>query len=115
VQRLPRAEPISRAYQAVICWGGLRGTSALALVLSLPPFEQYEVFVALVIGEELFVLIVKGLSTEPLVRWLSLDCPLLADRLAVVCYFGKPTVSLTSRRSENSPLSLSTPSLVQSR
>src|SRR5712691_11298363 len=82
VQHLPRAEPMNKAYQAVIFWGGLRGAIALAMVLSLPPFEQREVFVALVMGAVLFTLLVKGLSIEPLVRWLGLDDPLLADRLA---------------------------------
>ena len=75
VQRLPRAEPMNRAYKAVIFWGGLRGAIALAIVLSLPPFAHREVFVALVMGAVLFTLLVQGLSIEPLVRWLGLDCP----------------------------------------
>ena len=82
VERLPRAEPINRAYQAVIFWGGLRGAIALAVVLSLPEFEYRETFVALVMGAVLFTLVVQGLSIEPLVRRLGLDRPLLADRLA---------------------------------
>src|SRR5262245_30121401 len=82
VTRLPRAEPINSAYQAVMFWGGLRGAIALAIVLSLPPFAYREVFVALVMGAVLFTLLVQGLSIEPLVRWLGLDRPLLADRLA---------------------------------
>ena len=43
VERLPRAEPMTRAYRAVIFWGGLRGAIALAIVLSLPPFQYREV------------------------------------------------------------------------
>jgi monovalent cation:H+ antiporter, CPA1 family len=82
VERLPRAEPINRAYQAVIFWGGLRGAIALAVVLSLPPFPYRETFVALVMGAVLFTLVVQGLSIEPLVRRFGLDRPLLADRLA---------------------------------
>jgi CPA1 family monovalent cation:H+ antiporter len=82
VQRLPRAQPISNAYKAVIFWGGLRGAIALALVLSLPPFAQREVFVALVMGAVLATLLLKGLSIEWLVHWLGLDAPSLADRLA---------------------------------
>jgi monovalent cation:H+ antiporter, CPA1 family len=82
VERLPRTEPINRAYQAVIFWGGLRGAIALAVVLSLPAFEYRDTFVALVIGAVLFTLVVQGLSIEPLVRWLGLDRPRLADRLA---------------------------------
>jgi CPA1 family monovalent cation:H+ antiporter len=82
MQRLSRAEPINSAYQAVIFWGGLRGAIALAIALSLPSFEHGEMFVALVMGAVLFTLLVEGLSIEPLVRWLGLDRPLLADRLA---------------------------------
>jgi len=82
VQRLPRAQPINNAYKAVIFWGGLRGAIALAMVLSLPPFAQREVFVALVMGAVLSTLLLKGLSIEWLVRWLGLDAPLVADRLA---------------------------------
>jgi len=82
VKRLPRAEPMNRAYQAVMFWGGLRGAIALAIALSLPPFAYREVFVALVMGAVLFTLLVQGLSIEPLVRQLGLDRPLLADHLA---------------------------------
>jgi CPA1 family monovalent cation:H+ antiporter len=82
VERLPRAEPIDRAYQAVIFWGGLRGAVALGMALSLPEFEYRETLVALVMGAVLFTLVVKGMSIEPLVRWLGLDRPRLADRLA---------------------------------
>ena len=73
---------MNRAYQAVMFWGGLRGAIALAIALSLPPFDYREVFVALVMGAVLFTLLVQGLSIEPLVRQLGLDRPLLADRLA---------------------------------
>jgi CPA1 family monovalent cation:H+ antiporter len=82
VQRVSAAEPINRAYQAVIFWGGLRGAIALAIAMSLPPFEHREVFIALAMGAVLFTLLVHGLSIEPLVRLLGLDSPLVADRLA---------------------------------
>ena len=82
VTRVPRAEPMTSAYQAVMFWGGLRGSIALAITLSLPPFAYRDVFVALVMGAVLFTLLVQGLSIEPLVRWLGLDRPLVADRLA---------------------------------
>src|SRR5262249_11574382 len=48
VQRLPGSRPINRAYRTVIYWGGLRGAVALAIVLSLPHFEQRESFIAVV-------------------------------------------------------------------
>src|SRR5581483_3624911 len=81
VKRLPKAEHLSRAYQAVIFWGGLRGAIALAIVLSLPAFQYRETFVALVTGAVLFTLIVQGLTIEPLVRVLGLDRLPLADKL----------------------------------
>jgi CPA1 family monovalent cation:H+ antiporter len=82
VGRLPGAEPIGAAYRAVMFWGGLRGAVALAIVLSLPPFPERETFVALVMGAVLFTLLVQGLTIEPLVRWLGLDKPPLADRFS---------------------------------
>jgi CPA1 family monovalent cation:H+ antiporter len=82
VERLPGSKQVSKAYQAVIYWGGLRGAVALAIVLSLPRFEQRERFIAVVMGAVLFTLVVNGLTIEPLVRYLGLDRPLLADRLA---------------------------------
>lgn len=82
VGRLPRAEPIGGAYRAVMFWGGLRGAVALAIVLSLPPFPERETLVALVMGAVLFTLLVQALTIEPLVRWLGLDKPPLADRFS---------------------------------
>lgn len=82
VRRVPGAEPIGAAYRVVMFWGGLRGAVALAIVLSLPPFPERETLVALVMGAVLFTLLVQGLTIEPLVRWLGLDKPPLADRFA---------------------------------
>ena len=82
--RLPGAEPVSLRYQSVMFWGGLRGAIALAIVLSLPQFEQGEAFVTVVMGAVLFTLLVPGLTIEPLVRFLGLDRPPLADRFARV-------------------------------
>ena len=73
--RLPGAEPVSLRYQSVMFWGGLRGAIALAIVLSLPQFEQGEAFVTVVMGAVLFTLLVPGLTIEPLVRFLGLDRP----------------------------------------
>src|SRR5262249_41550496 len=82
VERLPGGERTSLGYRAVIFWGGLRGAIALAIVLSLPPFPYHEVFVTLTMGAVLFTLVGQGLTIAPLVRWLGLDRPSLADRLA---------------------------------
>lgn len=80
--RLPDAEPVSRAYQAVMYWGGLRGAIALAIVLSLPDFEQRDTLIAIVMGAVLFTLLVQGLSIETLVKKLGLDLPEFEDMLA---------------------------------
>jgi monovalent cation:H+ antiporter, CPA1 family len=82
VGRLPGSELIDRRYQAVMFWGGLRGAIALALALSLGDFRHADTFVVLVTGAVLFTLIVPGLSIEPLIRYLGLHAPPLADRMA---------------------------------
>jgi Na+:H+ antiporter len=82
VGRLPGASAINMPYRFVMFWGGLRGAIALAIVLSLPQFEQKELFVALVMGAVLFTLLVQGLSIERLMRKLGLDIPPLADRMS---------------------------------
>lgn len=78
------SEPVSRGYQTVMVWGGLRGAIALALVMSLGDAPWADAFVTLVTGAVLFTLVVQGLTMEPLVRRLGLDQPPLADRFARV-------------------------------
>ena len=82
VGRLPGSEAISRKFQMVMYWGGLRGAIALAIVLSLGDFRYAETFIVLVTGAVLFTLIVQGLSIERLIRTLGLHVPPLADRIA---------------------------------
>jgi len=82
VNRLPHSQVTSRAYQTVMVWGGLRGAIALAIVLSLPNFAYYDIFVAVVMGVVLFTLLVQGLSMEWLVQKLGLDEAPLADQVA---------------------------------
>jgi CPA1 family monovalent cation:H+ antiporter len=77
----PHVDPVSRPYQTVMWWGGLRGAIALAIVLSLEDFYYAETFVALVMGAVLFTLLVQGLTIEKLVRWLGLDQLPPADRI----------------------------------
>jgi CPA1 family monovalent cation:H+ antiporter len=82
LEKMPNSNPISKGYQTVMYWGGLRGAIALAIVLSLPPFAYSELFTILVAGAVLFTLIVQGLTIGGLVRSLGLDVPPLSDRLA---------------------------------
>ncbi len=77
-------EPVNLRYRTIMFWGGLRGAIALAIVLSLPLFEQAETFVALVMGAVLFTLLVQGVSIKALMKRLGLaDAPLI-DRLAKI-------------------------------
>lgn len=82
IGRLPKIETVSRSYQAVMYWGGLRGAIALAIVLSLPESPYRDSLIAVVTGAVLFTLLVQGLTIEPLVKYLKLDEPDLADQIA---------------------------------
>ena len=84
LSRIPGSEPVSKGYQTVMYWGGLRGAIALAIVLSLPAFEEREMFIVLVMGAVIFTLLAQGLSMDMLVKKLGLDRPPLADRLALL-------------------------------
>ena len=81
--KLKWSDPVSGAYQAIMYWGGLRGAIALAIVLSLPHFDNSEVFIAVVMGAVLFTLLIQGLSMNRLVSYLGLGKPPLADRFAM--------------------------------
>ena len=81
LNRLPSSDPVSRSYQHVIFWGGLRGAIALAIVLSLPKFEYSDTFIALVMGVVMFTLLVQGLSIKSLMQWLGLSQSSVTDRL----------------------------------
>jgi CPA1 family monovalent cation:H+ antiporter len=71
-------QAISRPFQLVITWGGLRGAVTLALALavtehrSLPPQIKHMVAV-LATGFVLFTLLVNGTTLRPLIRLLGLD------------------------------------------
>ena len=80
--KLPGSEPIGMPFRAVMYWGGLRGAIALAIVLSLPPFEYKDTLISIVMGAVLFTLVVQGLSIEKLVKMLGLDALSLSDSLA---------------------------------
>ncbi|WP_040769944.1 cation:proton antiporter [Novipirellula maiorica] len=77
------SQTVSKAYQVVMDWGGLRGAIALAIVLYLPDnFPYKSQFTAVVMGAVLFTLIVQATAIGPLVRKLGLDQLSAADKLA---------------------------------
>ncbi len=80
--KLPGSEAIGLPFQAVMYWGGLRGAIALAIVLSLPPFEYKDTLISIVMGAVLFTLVVQGLTIEKLVKALGLDALSISDSLA---------------------------------
>lgn len=65
--------PVSRSYQHVLFWGGLRGALALALVLGLPPDMPHRpILITVVFGVVAFSIIVQGLTMKPLLKRLGL-------------------------------------------
>lgn len=71
--------PLPYRWQAVLVWGGLRGSLALALALSIPvlisdtqPFPDRDLILMMTFGVILFSLIVQGLTVEPLLKRLGL-------------------------------------------
>jgi CPA1 family monovalent cation:H+ antiporter len=80
--KLPGSEAIGMPFQSVMYWGGLRGAIALAIVLSLPPFDYKETLISIVMGAVLFTLVVQGLSIEKLVKFFGLDALSISDNLA---------------------------------
>ena len=80
--KLPGSEAIGMPFRMVMYWGGLRGAIALAIVLSLPPFDYKDTLISLVMGAVLFTLVVQGLSIERLVKFFGLDELSKSDTLA---------------------------------
>ena len=73
---LPGQRMISRAYQVVMWWGGLRGAVAIALAISLPgtfPFRWQ--IIDFTFGVTLFTLLVNATTMRPLMVRLGLDRP----------------------------------------
>lgn len=68
------AERIPGRWQHVIVWGGLRGSLALALVLSLSrDFPYREQILDLTFGVVVFAILVQGLTIKPLLHWLGIE------------------------------------------
>lgn len=78
---------ISTREQTLLWWGGLRGSVAIALALSVPTVlpEQQEI-IAVVFGVVLFTLLVQGLTIKPLLEALGLlgDQPLRQQYAEVI-------------------------------
>jgi CPA1 family monovalent cation:H+ antiporter len=67
-------EPISRAYQAVMMWGGLRGAVTLALALSLPvTLDYWWTIQSIAFGVVIFTLFAQATSTGGLLRHYGLN------------------------------------------
>ncbi|MEA5620123.1 sodium:proton antiporter [Cronbergia sp. UHCC 0137] len=64
---------ISLPEQTILWWGGLRGSVAIALALSVPDIlPEREEIIAIVFGVVLFTLLVQGLTIKPLLEKLNL-------------------------------------------
>jgi monovalent cation:H+ antiporter, CPA1 family len=80
--RLAKSE-IPLQEQTILWWGGLRGSVAIALALSLPvSLSERESIIATVFGVVLFTLLVQGLTVKPLLEKLNL----LGDRAPIQQY-----------------------------
>jgi CPA1 family monovalent cation:H+ antiporter len=80
------ASSIPLPEQTVLWWGGLRGSVAIALALSVPAIlPEREKIVATVFGAVLFTLLVQGFTIEPLLKKLQLlgDQPLRQQYLEI--------------------------------
>ncbi len=63
---------ISRSYQAILFWGGLRGAVPVALVLAIPhSFPNRELIVHFTLGFILFTLLVQGTTIKKLMDRLG--------------------------------------------
>lgn len=72
VRALPKARPLRVGEQAVIAWGGVRGTVTLALALSLPLELDYWFTVqSIAYGVVLFTLFVQSPTFLPVLRRLA--------------------------------------------
>ena len=71
--RLPKVETVPLKHQAVLTWGGVRGTVTLALALSLPlMLESWFTVQSIAYGVVLFTLFVQTTSMNLLIRKLKL-------------------------------------------
>ena len=73
ISGLPGIEKISRPYQSILYWGGVRGAVALALALSLPlSLDYWWTIQSITYGVVLFTLFVQAPTIQPLMRRLKI-------------------------------------------
>lgn len=69
-------EKVPLRWQAVLFWGGLRGSLSIALVLSLPDtIKERHQLITMIFGSVIFSLLVQGLSIGPLLRRMGFTRP----------------------------------------
>jgi CPA1 family monovalent cation:H+ antiporter len=74
LNRLTPIEPVSRPFQVVMLWGGLRGAVTLALALSLPTsLDYWWTIQSIAFGVVLFTLFIQATTTAPLLRHYGLN------------------------------------------
>jgi monovalent cation:H+ antiporter, CPA1 family len=88
---LPRRVRISRAWTAVIAWGGLRGALSMVLALGVPTFVgARDTIITITFGVVILSILVQGLTVGPALRWLGVarapadDSPLASARRALI-------------------------------
>ena len=74
LNKLTPIEPVSRPYQAVMLWGGLRGAVTLALALSLPiSLDYWWTIQSIAFGVVLFTLFAQASTTGGLLQYYGLN------------------------------------------
>lgn len=82
VEKLKLTERVSKAFQTIIVWGGLRGALAIVMVLSIPdtlPIKEY--LLVLTFGIVLVNLLINGLTVKPVMAALGLTSYSLHEQL----------------------------------
>jgi CPA1 family monovalent cation:H+ antiporter len=74
LNRVTPIEPVSRPFQVVMLWGGLRGAITLALALSLPTsLDYWWTIQSIAFGVVLFTLFIQATTMAPLLRHYGLN------------------------------------------
>ena len=72
ITKIFHIEPISRGYQAIIFWGGLRGAIVISLALSIPlELEYWYTVQSIAYGVVLFTLFVQAPTIKVLMKWVG--------------------------------------------